>query len=381
MLPLLVGLFVLAPVVLIALNVVFSERYVPRLSARPYSEREWPTVTIVVCARNEQDSIQQAVTTLLNQDYPAYELVVVNDRSTDNTQRILEQIQASQPRLVVLPVTELPQGWLGKCNAMQAGARSTLSDWILFTDADVSMKSDTLKRTLDYAVSEKADHLSLVPECIMPSALLHAFVSTFSVFFKLLVKPAQIANPRSKAHCGIGAFNLVRSSVYRELGGHDRIRMRPDDDLKLGKLIKSNGYRQRFASGIGLISVPWYPSVAALVRGLEKNSFAGMDYSWAKLILSNVALPMLFVLPFVALFFVAGFAWWLMLATCICVLGMAIQNARSLGYPWPYGLFFPLGVVMFLYIVDRAVVLTYWRGGIYWRDHFYSIQDLKANQL
>jgi glycosyltransferase involved in cell wall biosynthesis len=381
MLLLLVGSFILVLCISIAARVVTAAQHMQRLAVWPFRERVWPQVSIIVCARNEQESIRDAVLTLLNQDYPQYELLVVNDRSTDATQRILEEVQANEPRLNLVHLQTLPEGWLGKCNAMHVGAQSAHGEWILFTDADVSMKPDTLKRAIDYALSEEADHLSMVPECEMPSTLLHLFVATFSVFFKILVKPSQIANPKSEAHCGIGAFNLVRTEVYRSLGGHEPIRLRPDDDLKLGKLIKTNGYRQRFANGLGLISVPWYPSVAALVRGLEKNSFAGMDYSWPKLIASNIILPSMFVLPWIALFLVTGPAWWLFLASCAVVQCMAIHNAVSVGYPWYFGLFFPLGVLMFLFIVDRAVFLTVKRGGIYWRDHFYSLNELKTNQL
>ncbi|MEQ1824436.1 MAG: glycosyltransferase [Pirellula sp.] len=375
------SLFILLLVTVVAFGVIRAESYVQRLAGRPFAERKWPSVSIIVCARNEQESIREAVTTLLHQDYPKYQLLVVNDRSTDRTGQILQELQAEQPRLVLVNIDELPNGWLGKCHAMHVGAKSATGDWLLFTDADVSMQSDTLKRTISYALDENADHLALVPECIMPNWLLHAFIATFSIFFKILVKPSQIANPQSPAHVGIGAFNLVRSEVYRKLQGHETIRLRPDDDLKLGKIIKMNGYRQRFASGIGLISVPWYPSVLALVRGLEKNSYAGMDYSPAKLVLTNLALPTLFVMPWILLCMATGVSWWLLLATCVAMLGMAIHNAVSLGYTWLYGLFFPVGVLMFLFVINRAIWLTYWRQGIYWRDHFYSLDELRSNPV
>lgn len=366
---------------LICIDVIRSEGFIVRLAQRPFADQTWPSVSIVVSARNEQDSIDTAVRSLLNLDYPNYELTVVNDRSTDQTGHILKTLQMQFPRLNVVTISELPQGWLGKCNAMQAGAQRSQADWILFTDADVSMRPDTLKRVLDYVITEKADHISLVPECIMPNWLLHAFIATFSIFFKILVKPARIANPKSSAHCGIGAFNLIRSTVYQKLGGHVPIRLRPDDDLKLGKLVKSKGYAQRFASGIGLISVPWYPSIRALIHGLEKNSFAGMDYSLPKLLFSNLALPAVFVLPFPLLLVTGGAAWWMALGACVMILAMAMHNARSVGYPFFYGLFFPLGVLFFLYIINRAVLLTLHRKGIYWRDSFYSLKDLKANRI
>jgi glycosyltransferase involved in cell wall biosynthesis len=379
-------MFVLSIVVFVlaaflSIGIMMAERHIVRLSTIVFQECEWPSVSVIVCARNEQASIRDAVTTHLELDYPNYDLFVVNDRSNDRTGEILAELQREHPRLKVVTIEQLPNGWLGKCNAMHVGAMASGGEWILFTDADVSFESDTLKRALGYALREQADHLTLAPSCVMPNWILHAFVATFSVFFKLLVKPAEIANPKSKAHAGVGAFNLIRSDVYRKIGGHASIRLRPDDDLKLGKIVKTSGYSQRFASGIGLIRVPWYSTVWELVRGLEKNSFAGMDYRLSKLLLSNVALPLVFVVPFIAIFFAHGAAFWLFMISCALILAMAIQNARSLEYPWGYGLFFPFGVLMFLFIIDRAVVLTYWNDGIYWRGNFYSLRDLKANRV
>ena len=340
---------------------------------------EWPKISIIACARNEETSIREAVTTLLRQDYPDFELIVVNDRSTDRTDTILKELQDIYPGLVVATVETLPAGWLGKCNAMHVGASIATGEWLLFTDADVSMKHDTLKRAIHFAAIEQADHVALAPACILPSWILTVLVSTFVVFFKLFIKPAQINNPRSGAHVGIGAFNLVRTAVYRAIGGHEPIRLRPDDDVKLGKLIKLQGYRQRFASGIGQISVPWYATLGQMIRGLEKNCYAGVDYSLGKIIASNIIALTTFVAPFICVWFTAGISFWLMLASCVVILGIGIHSARSAGYRIDHGLFFPVGVLLFLYTFDRAILLTILRGGINWRDTFYPLAELKRN--
>ncbi len=346
-----------------------------------YAPLAWPSISIVACARNEEASIGDAVTTLLNQDYPDYELIVVNDRSTDRTGLILNELQQKYPGLVVVTIDTLPAGWLGKCNAMQTGADAARGQWLLFTDADVFMLPDTLRRAVGYAHHEEADHLALAPACVLPSWSLTVLVSTFVVFFKLFVKPAQISNPDSPAHVGIGAFNLVRRDVYRAVGGHEPIRLRPDDDVKLGKVIKQHGYKQRFASGIGQVSVPWYATIGQMIRGLEKNCFAGVDYQLSKVIAANIVSLLTFVAPFVLVWLVEGTSFWLMSLACIVVLGIGIQSARSAGYRIDHGLFFPLGVLLFLYTFDRAVILTILRGGINWRDTFYPLEELKRNAV
>ena len=356
-----------------------SENHLLDLGARGYQDREWPSISIVVAARNEEESIENATRSLLQQEYPQYELMVVNDRSTDRTGEILQTLQQSHSELKSITIEELPNGWLGKCNALHQGAKAAKGDWLLFTDADVSMRPETLKVTIDYALAEKADHLTMAPQCEMPSWLLRAFVATFAFFFKLHVKPSQISNPRSKAHVGIGAFNLVRRDVYLAVGGHDAIRLRPDDDLKLGKLLKSKGYHQRFANGVGLISVPWYRSIGELTRGLEKNSFAGIDYSISKWIASNVLVLLMFVLPFLLVLLTQGWSFWFSIITCALILFMGAFNAIKSGYRLDHGLFFPIGCLLFLFVFDRAILLTLWRKGIVWRNCFYGLDDLKKN--
>jgi glycosyltransferase involved in cell wall biosynthesis len=375
------ALFLFLLLAILASELVRSEKYMISLRDRRYEERDWPSISIVVAARNEQESIEVAILSLLQQSYPRYELIVVNDRSTDRTGSILSELQKLHSELKIITLQELPSGWLGKCNAMQQGAMRATGDWLLFTDADVSMKSNTLKVAIDYALSEKADHLALAPRCELPSWILEAFVATFVFFFKLFVNPSKIHNPRSKSHVGIGAFNLIRRDVYLQIGGHEPIRLRPDDDLKLGKLIKQQGFRQRFANGLGLISVPWYRSMKELMHGLEKNSFASIDYSLAKFLASNVVFLLLFVVPFSLPFFARGLGLWVSLANCCLIFFLGVYNAVKSGYRFHHGLFFPLGVVLFLFIFDRAVFLTVWRGGIVWRNCFYSLDELKNNVI
>ncbi len=377
---LILGSILLVWLLLLVTGILVAERTIVRLADLPRDDlKAPPMVSIIVAARNEAESIEQAVRSLLVQEYPAYELIVVNDRSTDQTSTILERIRADFPQLQIVNVTDLPPGWLGKCHALQCGANEAKGEWLLFTDADVSMRPDTLHRALSFAEHKGVDHLALVPECIMPTHLTRAFVATFAVFFKMLVRPAEIANPKSKAHAGIGAFNLVRRSAYEAIDGHCKLAMRPDDDLRLGREIKFAGFKQRLASGIGLISVPWYPTFWAIVRGLEKNSFAGIDYSLVRLVSANIMLFVTFIVPFLLLIFTQDAAWWVNLASIGVIFVMAIKNARELNYPMWYGLFFPVGTLLFMYIMNRATFLTLWRGGISWRDHFYPLSDLKRN--
>ena len=271
---------ILLLVALIFIAFLASEASIERLTPlaqsnpknHPRNADDNPSISIIFAARNEESSIEQATRSMLALDYPNMELIVVDDRSTDLTSSILLRLKQEFPNaLQTIRVEVLPDEWLGKCHALHVGAQNARGEWLLFTDADIHMHPSTLQTTLDFASRQNADHLTLAPYCNMPSWILNTFVATFAFLFKAFVKPNQISNPKSTAHVGVGAFNLVRRSTYKAIGGHTSVRLCPDDDVKLGKRIKLAGFQQRFANGMDLIRVPWYASLGEVFRGLEKK--------------------------------------------------------------------------------------------------------------
>lgn len=355
---------------------------IKRLSDLPLPEVErWPTISLIAPGRNEERNIEQAIRSLVKIDYPELEITLVNDRSTDRTAEILDRLAAEFPQLNVVHLTELPSGWLGKNHAMQVGADRSRGEWLLFTDADIIFEPTTLKRAMGYVNEHQLDHLAATPDARMPSWLLHAFTVTFAIYFSLYFRIWAVRDPKSKAHVGIGAFNLVRAEVYRAVGGHHRIKMRPDDDLKLGKIIKLAGHRQDVVHGSGMVIVEWYHNVRALIRGLEKNAFAGTDYS-IFLTLFSSGLSLLFnVWPFIAVLVVPGPTRWIYVANCLALWFLAWSVARNMKAPPSCALAFPVAVLLFVYIQWRTMFLNYYDNGIRWRDTHYSLAELKANKV
>jgi glycosyltransferase involved in cell wall biosynthesis len=340
----------------------------------------WPRISLVFAARNEGRTVGAAVPTMLALDYPDLELIAVNDRSEDDTGAVLDRLAAIDPRLRVDHIRELPAGWLGKNHALHHGAAQATGEWILFTDADIHFRPDALRRAVAHARAQQLDHLAAVPGLRGRSVMLGICVGAFSLLFTLFVRPWRIPDPRSRCHGGIGAFNLVRASTYRKLGGHEPLRLRPDDDLKLGKLMKSGGFSE-MALGAGVISVEWYASVGELVRGLTKNAFAGVDYRVWLVLAAGAGHALFFLGPVAALFFTTGPAWQLNLLSVLLMLMVAVDNHRFDGGRAWHGLFFPLGVVVFDYILLRSMVVTLAQRGITWRGTHYPLAELKANRL
>lgn len=363
---------------------VFTDRMIRKVRELPLPEAslKLPRVSLVAPARNEERNIERAVRTLLTLDYPDLQITLVNDRSTDQTGKILERLARENPRLNVVHLADLPSGWLGKNHAMQVGANRSDGEWLLFTDADVMFEPTTLKRTIRYALENQVDHLVGSPDTRMSSWLLKCFVVTFGLNFLIFVRAWAIRNPRSSAHVGIGAFNLVRGEVFRAIGGMQPIAMRPDDDIKLGKLIKLQGYRQDLVSGVGgMIVVEWYSSIHEMMLGLEKNMFAVLEYRLSAAVFVSVMMIVFNLWPFVAPLFTTGWARGLYLADVVCLLIMMLGVARGTGNPLSCALGYPLAMMLFLFIQWRAIFLTYWRGGIQWRDTRYSLVELRANRI
>ena len=340
-----------------------------------------PKVSIIVAARNEQRNIRTALQSLLDLEYPNYELVIVDDRSEDATGNILDAMAVSHPRLNVIHIDTLPAGWLGKNNALWVGSKQAAGDYLLFTDADIIMEPTIVTRAVTYMERHHLDHLAATPSIQMPTTLLGMFGVSFMVIFALFSRPWKAKDPKSRYHIGIGAFNMVRTEAYRHVGGHETIRLRPDDDIKLGKIIKTNGFRQGVAYAPEFLAVEWYASIAEVFKGLEKNAFSGTDYSIMMVVGGAASQIICSVWPFAALFLTSGVTWGLNLAIIVLSLVLYTDCARFHHSNSWYAIGYPLATTIFAVIMIRTMILNLVLGGIYWRGTFYSLKELKANKV
>ena len=347
-----------------------------RISAPSTTSR----VSIIVPARNEREHIAESLGRLLHLDYDHYEVIVVNDRSGDGTRELIAEVAArpeAQQKLKVIHLTELPSGWLGKVHAMWKGANEAGGEWLLFTDADVLFRADSLSRALLYAHSEQADHLVLFPRMIMHSPGERTMVAFFQTLFVFGHRPWKVADPTAKDHMGVGAFNLIRRPVYESLGTFQTLRLEVLDDMKLGKLVKDGGYRQRNVFGHDLISLRWVKGVMGMVDNLTKNFFALMSFQWPRALGSALALAYLNVMPFLGIWLAHGWArlpYAIALASLFAIyVGM---SSRS-DVPAYYFFLHALSAVLFVYIMLSSMLLTLMRGGVVWRGTFYPLEELR----
>ncbi|MBZ5680827.1 MAG: glycosyltransferase family 2 protein [Acidobacteriia bacterium] len=356
----------------------------PEWDRNPVSPGGNPRVSIIVPARNEEETIEQPLRTLLALDYDNYEVITVNDRSTDRTGEIMERIAATPAAhgcLRVVHHQELPAGWLGKTHAMWTAANQATGDWLLFTDADVLFKPDSLRRALVYAESVPADHVVLFPRMIMKRPGEFMMIAFFQTMFMFGHRPWKVADPSTDDHMGVGAFNMIRRKVYESVGTYEALRMEVLDDMKLGKVVKKAGFAQRNVFGADLISIRWAHGAMGVVNNLTKNFFAVLSFQWPRTLISAAGLAFLNLMPFLGVWLANG---WERIPYAIALCSMFLIY---LGMSWrsavpPYYFFLhPVSSVLFIYTLLRSMFVTLWNDGIVWRGTKYPLEELRKGMV
>ncbi len=341
-----------------------------------------PRVSMIVPARNEEQHVEAAVRSLLQLDYPDYEIVAVDDRSTDATGAILDRLAAERPELLrVIHVAELPADWLGKTHAMCNAAQQATGDWLLFTDADVIFRPDALRRAIAYAERVRADHLVVAPELQMHSPGERMMLGFFQIMFVFGHRPWKVHDPGAKDHIGVGAFNLVRRSVYEKIGTYRALRLSVLDDMKLGQLVKDSGFAQRYAFGRGLVTLRWAYGAFGVVANLTKNFFAILEYRVWKAVGFALLLLLFNLGPFAGVWLAPGAAkigYGAALAAIAC---LYVGSSWHSQVTPQYFLLHPLAAALFVFTLLKSTVLTLWRGGVVWRGTKYSLEDLRREMV
>jgi glycosyltransferase involved in cell wall biosynthesis len=343
----------------------------------PAADADCPRISVLFAARDEEEKLPGALATLVAVDYPDLEIVAVDDRSTDATPRILDDFAANHPQLRVVHVRELPPRWLGKPHALQKAYETSSGEWLVFTDADVKFRSDALRRVVSLARAQGLDHLALLGDVERSGFWDTVLITFFGMGFQLAADLHSVSNPNSRAYVGVGAFQMLKRSAYESCGTHRRLAMEVIDDMKLGKLVKQAGFRSGVAVAQDAVSVEWHLGLENLIRGLEKNFFAAAGFSVWTVALQMAAILFFNVAPFVGLAFGGGWIRVLAGISVVVALGFHLGGDAVMRVsPW-YCLTLPLGATVFSYILLRSTVITLRQGGIYWRETFYKLEELR----
>jgi len=338
------------------------------------------SLSVIVPARNEGKSIERALPSLLKALPDGGEVILLNDRSADETGPIARRLAEDDDRLRVIDIAEVPSGWLGKTHAMQVGYGASTGEYLLFTDADVIFSPGCLARAVQYCRKEGIDHLVATPRMITRGFWERVFTCFFSILLVSRFRIWRSALPRSRHYAGIGAFNLVSRKAYEKAGTHRVIRSEVVDDLLLGRLVKRSGGKQRVVSGERCLQVRWNEGLRGLIEGLEKNAYAGFDYNAIGTVAGCITLILITVLPaFLPILYVtfpavctasiaaaAGAGVWVSFAVLYALTSRAMGTSRA------YFLTFPVGSILLVWTILRSMILYYVHGGVKWRGTVYK---------
>jgi chlorobactene glucosyltransferase len=350
------------------------------------SPETWPLVSVVVPARNEARNIKRCVQSLLVQNYPRLEVIVVDDRSTDATPEILaelvERAAAGSVPLRVLVGAELPPGWAGKPHALVQGVAAASGDWLCFMDADTFAGPDLLTSTLAAAQRQQADLFTILTEQELGSFWERVVLPLVFTALSFGFPAQQVNDPKRPEAIANGQFILVRRAVYARLGGHAAVRERIDEDKALAELVKRSGYRLIVADGRRVVRTRMYTSLAEIWEGWTKNIYLGLrDRLWLLLLGATLGLLGALALP---LWLLGGLGWWALgggLPATIVVLQAAIlwaeliwfrmRAAQAFGISAIYAWTLPLGALIFTGMMFASAFKVLSKRGVSWKGRTY----------
>jgi chlorobactene glucosyltransferase len=334
-----------------------------------------PLVSVLVPARNEQHRVlADCIRSILAQDYGRFEVIAVNDHSTDETGAILETLAKSDDRLRVINGEEPPAGWLGKPYAMQQAFRHARGEWILATDADMIFAKAALRTAMDRTLAGKGDALTLIPHFEASSFWERVMIPTWTWVLLMFTLFYRISNPKTQGAVGIGGFFLIRRAVLERVGGYEALKDEVMEDVRLAEMIKRSGAVLLTEQAPNLLSTRMYRNFGEMWECSTKNWFSGMKFSLPFALSCVCSMYLMSVVPpLIALASTIGIAagvsahlWPLLIPAALSwllqVLVLAMVGIRSEVSP-AYALTAPLGLsLLYAMLFDSSIRITTGKG-------------------
>jgi len=354
-----------------------------------------PLISVCVPARNEERNIRACVQSILAQDYPNFEVIVLDDRSTDATPDILHDLlsdlKEQAPSLQIVSGSDLPKGWAGKPHALfqaSAAARREQSAWLCFVDADTFLSPTTLSSCCAKAIETKADMFTIMTFQILGSFWEKTVMPIVMTALSVAFSPRKVNDPNSRDAIANGQFILIKRSVYDAIGGHESVKDQIVEDKAIAEQVKWHGYRLIVADGYALARTHMYTSLPEMWEGWTKNIYLGLSDRPALMLLgvfgAFVLLVAALVLP---LWPLLGIYWYLhgggWLATAVILKSLVLwaiviyaraRVASGMGIsPW-YAFTLPLGAAVFAAMMFTSTWKVLSGTGVTWKGRMYGVK-------
>ncbi len=368
-------LLIISVIISLTLNIVYLVRLQPLV--KPISNP--PRLSVCVPARNEERGVEACLHSLLNQNYPNFEVIAIDDHSTDRTGDIIRNLAQENSRLKVLKAADLPEGWLGKPFALHQAFKVTQGEYLLFTDADPVFKPTALNTAVHVMRERDLDVLTLMPKAEFGSFWERAVQPVIFGFIASLTRFKNVNDPDHRSAMGFGAFLMFRRSAYEKIGGHEAGKSDVLEDVLIAKRAKRAGLKLFVADAKQLFSIRMYFGLKEIWFGWEKNMFLAMKKSVLKATY-NVAVVLGFVFtPYIILainiFEQIGWLWiGMAVVGVILVSAAAYKTCDEMELHRNNAVLFPMGALVMAAIMANSMFHTLVRKKTKWRGRVYSVK-------
>lgn len=365
----------------VLLTALYNLRFMPRLPWAAPLPQVLPLVSVLVPARNEERNIGACLESLMAQDYPRMEILVLDDDSSDATAATVEAMAGRDGRIRLLRGKPLPMGWHGKAWACHQLAQAAHGEWLLFADADTRHRPNSLSSALALARARNLDLLSLIPDMGLKGFWERVMMSVIPLVFVGCVPHFAFTRTRWPVLAGaIGPFMLFRRATYERFGGHEAVRRDIVEDVFIARWVKRVGGRIALADGVDVLRVDFYNGFRETWNGLSKSTFAAFNYSLPGILAAISAFVALFVGPYAVLYHawrvgLADLAHFSLPLTQIILAWVAMWfvDGRFL-IPRRYAMLIGLTVVVAALFCVNSIASSLFGAGTVWKGRAYQFR-------
>lgn len=380
---------ILFSLIYLLIDSIKSIRNIPNLShLSNLSKISFPMVSIILPARNEEKYIARCLDSLLTQDYPNYEIISIDDSSSDNTAKIIKQYGIKYNKVIYANTEPVPPGWSGKNWACYQGYIKSKGSLLLFTDADSIHSSSTVALAVKHLVSEKLDAITIIPKTLANDFWTKTTLPVLWTFSVVRFSPLKANNPKSDVGFFYGSFFLITRQTYESVGTHKSVSQEIAEDAELGRKVKEKGFKIKVIHGEKYVQALWSRNSLDLWHGLHRIMVPLYSRQKAKGLLMVITIFVILLLPLILqplifiialyekdtlkdliLLFLAG------ISILLIIINNVLQIRTNLCQSFVYSLLFPLSGLVILFAFLSSIIKWKQKDIINWRDRKYSIKS------
>lgn len=340
-----------------------------------------PFVSVIIPAKNEEIYLQSCIHSLLNQEYENYEILIIDDNSSDKTFEIAKSFK--DPRVKVLQSDTKPLDWIGKNWPCFIGYKNSIGEYLLFTDADTFHSKNSIKDALNSLIIENLDVLTIVPNLIYPNFIIKMVLPILSIFMFSRYSPMRVNNPNVKLGYLFGSFFIISRKVYEKIGTHEAVKDEIVEDGALGKIIKENGFKLKMFRGENVIDAYWARDFHTLWNSLKRLIIPIYFTDKKNSILITIGVFLLMIFPFITFFYLIGIfdilnilSDVLLISNVLCILSIfftnyyQLQTAKTHNPKYSFGT--PIGCFIVSLSFIWSIISSEKKGVIKWRGQVYN---------